>query len=85
VHARVDELLQHHAQRLDTTLRAVAGGATAYRTAARLTWTRRGRAFTDLDPFNQMLAVTETATHLDLLVAQGRLAATEVGDVRHYA
>lgn len=77
VHARVDELLAHHRDRLEATHAAIATTATtAYETARILRWTRRGRAFDDLDLFNQMLAVTETAAHLDLLVAQGRLRAT---------
>ena len=85
VHARVDELLDHHARRLDEA-RAVVGEHTmsAYETARELTWTRRRRAYTDLDPFNQMLAVTETGAHLDVLVAQGRLAADDVDGVRRY-
>jgi len=75
-HARVDELLAHHAVRLDATEQAVTRGAvTAYEVASSLTWTRRERALGDLDPFNQMLAVLETAAHLDLLVIDGRLRA----------
>ena len=42
--------------------------------AQRLRWTRRERAFAELDPFNQMLAVIETAAHLDVLVARGSVA-----------
>jgi glyoxylase-like metal-dependent hydrolase (beta-lactamase superfamily II) len=77
VHARVDELLAHHAARLDAAERAVSpGSGTAFEAAQVLTWTRRERAFGDLDPFSQMLAVLETAAHLDLLVMQGRLRAT---------
>lgn len=78
VHARVDELVDHHGRRLDQTVAAVAEDSlTAYETAVRLTWTRRERPFQDLDPFNQMLAVTETAAHLDLLVAQGRMVRSD--------
>ncbi|MGQ0483441.1 MAG: MBL fold metallo-hydrolase [Pseudonocardia sp.] len=85
VHARVHELLAHHAQRLDEMAAAVAAGAdTAYRTAQRVLWTRRGRAFTDLDAMNSRLAVTETSAHLDLLAEQGRLRRSEVDGVRHY-
>jgi hypothetical protein len=85
VHARVDQLIEHHARRLDQAL-AVLGpdGATAYEVAQRLTWTRRERAFTELDMFNQMLAITETAAHLDVLGAQGRLRASETNGVCHY-
>lgn len=49
-----------------------------------MTWTRRERSFADLDLYNQMLAAIETAAHLDLLVAQGRLTATDTDGVRRY-
>jgi glyoxylase-like metal-dependent hydrolase (beta-lactamase superfamily II) len=86
VHARVDELIDHHARRLDECV-AVLGTdeLTAYECAQRLTWTRRHRSFTELDEFNQMLAVGEAGAHLDLAVAQGRLTATDPGGVRRYA
>jgi glyoxylase-like metal-dependent hydrolase (beta-lactamase superfamily II) len=77
VHTRVDELLDHHDDRLDATAAAVASGtSTAYETARALRWTRRETAFAELDEFNQMLAVSETLAHLDLLVAWGRLERT---------
>jgi glyoxylase-like metal-dependent hydrolase (beta-lactamase superfamily II) len=85
VHARVDQLIEHHAHRLDQALKVVGpNGATAYQVAQRLTWTRRERAFTELDMFNQMLAITETAAHLDVLGAQGRLRLSEADGVCHY-
>ncbi|MBO0820701.1 MAG: MBL fold metallo-hydrolase [Nocardiopsaceae bacterium] len=90
VHRRVDELLDHHAARLDAVASAVTRGegtrgeGTAYHTARLLTWTRRERAFTDLDPHNQMLAVLETAAHLDVLVLRGRLRASEADGVTRY-
>jgi glyoxylase-like metal-dependent hydrolase (beta-lactamase superfamily II) len=85
VHARVDQLLAHHAERLDTMAAAVAAGAgTGYEAAGRLTWTRRGRALSELDLFNQCLATCETGIHLDLLAEQGRLHMTETDGVRHY-
>jgi glyoxylase-like metal-dependent hydrolase (beta-lactamase superfamily II) len=81
VHARVDALLDHHAERLDASAAAVTAGAgTAYETARALTWTRRERSFADLDLFNQMLATTETQAHLEVLVGQGRLRSRMDGD-----
>jgi glyoxylase-like metal-dependent hydrolase (beta-lactamase superfamily II) len=86
VHARVDALLEHHAERLDACAAAVAAGSgTAYETARALTWTRRGRHFDDLDVFNQMLATTETHAHLEVLVAQGRLRGHADDGVTTYA
>jgi glyoxylase-like metal-dependent hydrolase (beta-lactamase superfamily II) len=74
-HARVHALLAHHEDRLNACLERIEAGAhTAYEAAMALSWTRRGRRFSELDPFNQMLAVMETGVHLDLLVVQGRLA-----------
>jgi hypothetical protein len=52
--------------------------------AGQLTWTRREHRLTDLDPFNTMLAVFETGAHLELLVAQGRLAMTVEDGVERY-
>ena len=86
VHARVDELLEHHRQRLEAMgEKVLQGKSTAYETALSLGWTRRLRKLPEMDAFNQMLAVMETGSHLDLLVAQGKLAVTEVDGVRHYA
>ncbi|GAA3575815.1 MBL fold metallo-hydrolase [Amycolatopsis ultiminotia] len=85
VHARIDELLEHHRQRLETMAAQVdAGASTAFATATRLGWTRRGRKLSEMDAFNQTLAVLETGAHLDLLASQGKLAAEEVDGVRHY-
>lgn len=86
VHARVDQLLEHHRVRLDDSLAAVDAGAhTAYEVASRLGWTRRGRRLGELDLFNATLAVLETEAHLSVLVERGLLRCTEVDGVRHYA
>ena len=85
VHARVDELLDHHGRRLDEAEQAVRTGASsAYDVAGVLRWTRREHRLADLDPFNAMLAVFETGAHLDLLAAQGRLTRTDDDGVRRY-
>jgi glyoxylase-like metal-dependent hydrolase (beta-lactamase superfamily II) len=85
VHARVDELLAHHERRLAASEAAVrAGAATPYEAATALGWTRRDRSFAELDPWNRMLAVCETAAHLLVLAAQGRLRRTTVDGVDHF-
>jgi glyoxylase-like metal-dependent hydrolase (beta-lactamase superfamily II) len=79
-HARIDELIAHHDRRLDASAAVIkAGASTAYEAARALRWTRRERFFDDLDPFNQMMAVMETAAHLDVLVRQGRLRSLVTG------
>ena len=85
VHERVDELLEHHAKRLDDAYAIVKSGAsTSYETASIMVWTRRSRTFDSLDPFNQRLAVLETAAHLDVLVLQARLSSAALDGVEHY-
>ncbi len=77
VHARVDELLAHHEQRLSLASDAVArGGSTGLDVAEMLRWTRREHRLTELDQMNRAMAVAETLAHLDVLVTQGRLSAT---------
>ncbi len=86
VHARVDELLDHHAGRLDEIERVTtAGAATAADAAAALSWTRREKGLADLEPFHRMLAVLETDAHLEVLTAQGRvLRETDAAGIHHH-
>jgi glyoxylase-like metal-dependent hydrolase (beta-lactamase superfamily II) len=71
---RVDELLAHHQSRLDDCVGGLRDGwATTLEVARGLRWTGRGRAFSELDTLNQMLAVQETATHLELLAERAVL------------
>ena len=85
-HARVDELVDHHGRRLDQSLKALESGATsATDVAGILTWTRRERTLPELDPFNSMLAISETGAHLDLLVVQGRATVREDEGVLRYS
>jgi hypothetical protein len=85
VHKRVDELLEHHRERLETMAGQIeAGATTAHEAASRLGWTRRGRKLSEMDAFNQMLAVLETGSHLDLLVSQNKLASDDIDGIRRY-
>jgi glyoxylase-like metal-dependent hydrolase (beta-lactamase superfamily II) len=86
VHARVEELLDHHEARLTATAKAVEQGAdTAFEAARILRWTRRERHFDELDVLNQRLATSETMAHLDVLVEREWLRRTMSDDgVAHY-
>ena len=86
-HDRVTELLAHHETRLEQTLEAATGGpVTAYQAAGAIPWTRRQHKFADLNPMNQLLAVGETAAHLEVLVVRGQLTRhTSAGGVDSYA
>ncbi|HET8561610.1 MAG TPA: MBL fold metallo-hydrolase [Marmoricola sp.] len=76
-HARIDELVAHHDERLALCAKAVAGGAaTAWEVAAELPWTRRHRRRDELGPFDAVLAAFETLAHLELLALRGELTRT---------
>jgi glyoxylase-like metal-dependent hydrolase (beta-lactamase superfamily II) len=85
VHDRVDQLIEHHRVRLEETLAALTNSAsTAFEVASLLSWTRRKRALSELDGFNKVLAIRETAAHLDVLVERGLVRSELDGEVRHY-
>ncbi|HVB13619.1 MAG TPA: MBL fold metallo-hydrolase [Candidatus Dormibacteraeota bacterium] len=72
---RVDQLLEHHRLRLQLCQEAVQGGSrSALDVAQAVPWTRRRKKFSELDAFNQMLAVNETVAHLELLAERGELS-----------
>lgn len=78
VHARVDQLLEHHEDRLSQCLAALSEtGRTAFDVAGDLPWTRHEHAFSTLDVFNSALASMETKAHLELLVARDQATRSE--------
>jgi glyoxylase-like metal-dependent hydrolase (beta-lactamase superfamily II) len=84
-HARVDQLVDHHEDRLVLCRAAVAGGArTGWEVAGELPWTRHARRRDELGPFDAVLAAFETLAHLDLLALRGELVRTDEGNERRY-
>jgi glyoxylase-like metal-dependent hydrolase (beta-lactamase superfamily II) len=85
VHARVADLLAHHDIRLAEVRQAIEQGCVdANEVAHTLTWTRRRTPYPELNLYGQMLAVLETAVHLDLLVHRGELRSSTVDGVAMY-
>jgi glyoxylase-like metal-dependent hydrolase (beta-lactamase superfamily II) len=84
--ARAAELVKHHDERLTLITDLIrAGRSTAYEVASAMTWTRRGRALTDLETTHRMVAVLEAAAHLVALERQGTVALEHHDGVEHYA
>jgi glyoxylase-like metal-dependent hydrolase (beta-lactamase superfamily II) len=74
LHARVDELLAHHDERLERIRAATVGRvASSYDVALDVPWTRRSQRLETLDHYNAALAVLETRAHLEVLVARGEV------------
>jgi len=64
---------------------ALASGAGLALDVARiLRWTSRGRSYEELHLFDRMLAVLETAAHLDVLMLRGEAIRDESADAVTY-
>ena len=73
---RVDELLDHHEQRLDQVLAAVRHHPSSpWEIASQVEWSVG--LWERMDDLNRMLAMQETLAHLQLLQEHGRVARTE--------
>lgn len=84
---RVDELLQHHRQRLDEILATLAGGpVTAYQVSQGVTWMPEtgGTRFEALPYWERRMAVGETLAHLETLRVDGAVERTERSGVTYY-
>ncbi len=80
--ARVDALLAHHDEREAAVLALLARGSLDAGSAARaLPWTRRAKAFTELEPAHQQFAVAETLAHLEHLRARGIASRDDSGAI----
>ncbi|GAA4727785.1 MBL fold metallo-hydrolase [Nocardioides endophyticus] len=85
-HARVDELLLFHDDRLGAIVQRVdEGRSTGLDVARSLGWTRREISYDTMPAFHQMLAIVETAAHLRVLVEQSRIVEATVDGVHRYS
>jgi len=84
-HRRIDELLDHHRERLEVVLNELhAGARTAYDVARAMPWTRKGRRLEELETEHQMSAVVEVDAHLDVLNLLGRVKVEDRDRTRRY-
>jgi glyoxylase-like metal-dependent hydrolase (beta-lactamase superfamily II) len=85
-HTRVQEILDHHRERLDEVNELLVAGATnAYEVAQRLPWTRHRRQLDALQLEHQLSAVMEIEAHLDVLAHLGRVTIDETPATRRYS
>ena len=80
---RVDELLEHHRQRLGQVLAAVGSHSSSpWAIASQVDWV--GGLWGQMDAMNRMLAIQETLAHLHLLEQEGRVAVVEESGLSLY-
>jgi glyoxylase-like metal-dependent hydrolase (beta-lactamase superfamily II) len=65
---RIEQLREHHKQRLEEILRGLsAGSSSAYVLASRVHWNVNYKSWDEFPPFEKYLAVGETVAHLNVL------------------
>lgn len=73
VYQRIQELLEHHARRMDEVVAAVEAhpGSTAYELAGNITWSAQGLEWEMFPPHQKWFAMGEMLAHLYFLVDTG--------------
>lgn len=73
VYVRIDEIIQHHLERLEETMEAVNEfpGAHATKIGSCLKWSMRGKKWDEFPLSQRWFAVGETMAHLDFLIKKG--------------
>lgn len=81
---RIQELLDHHTERLDHCRRAVEGDRlTAFEVAGRIPWSNK--TFDDLNQIHQFLALGESMSHLIYLTETGKLNRESDGGIDYFS
>ena len=74
LHGRLDELLEHHHERMEEMFEIVRDEPlSAWDVASRAHWTRRKVSLQEISPRHHRLALAETLAHVELLHAEGRV------------
>ena len=86
VNERVEQLLEHHARRLENTVQVLAEepGLTAYDLAGKMRWRIHARSWEEFPPGQQYFGLGETLSHLDHLILQGKVRRDTSGEHPRY-
>lgn len=83
--ARIDELLIHHANRLEETRTLLRQGLdTVYQIAVKMHWDYGGGSFESFPPAQKWFAASEVFAHLEHLNACGETSREKRGGAYHY-
>lgn len=86
VYERIDQILRHHAARLQNTMDILAAhpGEDAYEIGSHMTWKMRGRNWEEFPIQQKWFAVGETIAHLDYLRNRGKVRRESADGRNHY-
>ena len=84
--ARIAELKQHHAHRLNEVLAILGGGPlNAFQVAARMTWDIKAASWDHFPVAQRWFATGEAISHLRYLEEEGKLARKKSGKIKLYS
>jgi glyoxylase-like metal-dependent hydrolase (beta-lactamase superfamily II) len=82
---RIDELIEHHHQRLEEVMAIVAGGHQTVRNiAARMHWDLRAKGWEDFPNAQKWFAASEAMSHLQYLYLRGTLTRSVQNGIYHF-
>ncbi len=86
VYERIRQLTVHHQERLQEVLQAVQKkpASSAYWIASQISWSMRGKPWTEFPPHQKWFAMGETLAHLYYLVAAGQIRRIETNGRFYY-
>jgi len=72
-HHRIDELIQHHMERLNEVYQIVKNsqGITTYEVASKMTWSIRAKNWSEFPITQKWFAVGEASSHLEYILCEG--------------
>lgn len=84
---RIDEILEHHRIRLGETFELIREnpGSSAYDLASRMTWRMRCSSWEDFPISQKWYAVGEAASHVEYLLAEGKITREYIDGVYRYS
>jgi len=85
-YVRIDELLEHHRQRLDECYNIICQNpdSTAYFIASKMKWSMRGKNWSEFPVQQKWFAVGETLSHLDYLIKREKIEKNDNGKFSLY-
>lgn len=83
---RIDQIIEHHGQRLNEIYQAVAAypGSTAYDIAGKIKWSAQGLGWEAFPPHQRWFAMGETLAHLSYLTEKEQLLRVTEKNAVHY-
>lgn len=85
-YARIDDLIEHHKNRISDTYSAVRDEPmiSAYKIASKMKWNIKAKSFQNFGLVQQYFAIGETLSHLEYLIVRNKIESEIIDGVCYY-